>query len=262
MHEHFVPWQFRGRQLQLEFQVQQWLEASAADNKSWQTKSPRVNGMQMNHVISAVPSQDRTLINSQDGIELAPFFFVLLSILTSMQHLEQWIEPVRLTIHTENVKMYLCSSSVASEQPQQAPAPVFWREIKNKCCRNNSNLQLGKDTLLIYLCLCRLVCKKKNKVFLQQKLTLCFLVTYDRNLLSSVCVCIPMCAAQTLYTLLPVHTHTHTHTPHHPAVTHFVLTHSRRVKLQNSEWGSSGTSPVYSVFSPLPPAVASLLWSR
>lgn len=113
------------------------------------------------------------------------------------------------TIHTENVKMYLYLSSVASEQPQQAPAPVFWREIKNKCCRNNSNLQLGKDTLLIYLCLCRLVCKKKK--YFCGKSWLCFLVTCDHNLLSSVCVCIPVCAAQTLYTLLPVHTHTHTH---------------------------------------------------
>lgn len=162
------------------------------------------------------------------------------------------------TIHTENVKMYLYLSSVASEQPQQAPAPVFWGEIKNKCCRNNSNLQLGKDTLLIYLCLCRLVCKKKNKVFLRQKLTVLLSNLRSQPPLQCLCLYSRVCCTNTVHSAA----RPHTHTPHHPAVTHFVLTHSRRVKLQSSEGGSSGTSPVYSVFSPLPPAVASLLWSR
>lgn len=102
-------------------------------------------------------------------------------------------------------------------------------KIKNKCCRNNSDLKLGKDTLLIYLCLFRLVCKK-YKIFLPQKLTWCFLVTYDHNLL--VCVCVRVC----VHTLLPVHTHT----PLHSVVMHFVLTHSRRVKLQSSEGAPRG----------------------
>ncbi|KAM7389018.1 hypothetical protein PAMP_023018 [Pampus punctatissimus] len=82
---------------------------------------------------------------------------------------------------------------------------------------------------------------------LQQKLT--FLLF---NNLSSqpppVFVSIPVCPAEMVYTLLPVHKHTHTHT-HRSVVIHFVLTHSRSVWLQSSEGAGGPLRDLTSLFS-------------
>lgn len=96
--------------------------------------------------------------------------------------------------------------------------------IKNKCSRNNSNLKPGKDTLLIYLCLFRLLCFKKRK-----KVAKVDSVLFFSHLSSQLP---PVCPAETLSLL-------YTYTPHQ-LVTYFVLTHSGRVKLQSSEGAPRG----------------------